>query len=356
MTPFAIASLFASVFGAIVLWEQLEDQYAGENLSLEPSGPSSSPAREPNRKEGAVQTEEETETPGSGGISSAELERQLKGSRTRCTTLERERERYKGKVKSLEEQLVRCREEQGRLRGVVREKASEIGVVRRELAALRRASVVGEELGVKLKEQLEKGDQLKIQLRRVSDMHEQSNQRLVAELEESRAEVKRQSLVIGSLQESLESALEQAQRKSGAVDELEAELGQLRKEVGKYEDKWETVVGTVGEELAATKKELEARNAEIRVLREQHGDMERRVGQDTEEIGQLRSSLVAAKAREEDLKTQLSHRSEDSEGLREVLEEVRHALEEQKVTPAHEHHRSRISLLMESVRQHVGKW
>ena len=272
MTPFAIASLFASVFGAIVLWEQLEDQYAGEGLSLDPSAPSSSSAPESNRKEGAVQTEEET---GSGSVSDAGLEQamrdvegQLKGSRTRCTTLERERERYKGRVKSLEEQLVRSREEQGRLRGVVREKASELGAVRRELAALKRASAVGEELGVKLKEQLEKGDQLKIQLRRVSDMHEQSHQRLLAELEESQAEVKRQSLVIGSLQESLDSALEQAQRKSSVVDELEAELDQLRKEVGKYEDKWETVVGTVGEELGATKKELEARDAEIRVLRE----------------------------------------------------------------------------------------
>ena len=43
--------------------------------------------------------------------------------------------------------------------------------------------------------------------------------------------MKRQLLVIASLQESLDSALEQAKRISGVVDELEAELGQLKKEV-----------------------------------------------------------------------------------------------------------------------------
>lgn len=80
------------------------------------------------------------------------------------------------------------------------------------------------------------------------------------------------------------------------------------------------------ERLAATNKELEARDVEIRVLREHHGD-ERRISRDTEEIGHSRSSLVAAKA-PEDLKMSLG--SEDSEGLRQVLEEVRHASEEQK--------------------------
>lgn len=350
MTPFAIASLFASVFGAIVLWEQLEEQYAGDDVSLDLAPP------ETNKREGAIQTEEETETP------HAELEKairdaqsQLKGFRTRYTTLERERERYKGRVKSLEEQLVRSREEQGRLRGVVREKAGELGGVRKELEALRRTSGAGEELGAKLKEQLERAEQLKKQLRRESDMHEQSHQRLVDELEDSQAEVKRQSLVIGSLQESLDSALDQAMRKGKVVDELEVEFGRLRKEVAEYEAKWE-VVGTVGEELAATKKEVEARDAEIRVLREQHGDMERRVSQAAEEAAQLRSSLVAAKAREEDLRRQLGG-LEDSQGLREVLEVVRHALEEQKGTLGTQaHHRSRLSLVMESLRHHVGKW
>ena len=62
--------------------------------------------------------------------------------------LERESERYKGKAKSLEAQPVRSREEQGRLRGVVVEKASELGVVRRVLGALRRTGMAGEELGV----------------------------------------------------------------------------------------------------------------------------------------------------------------------------------------------------------------
>lgn len=359
MTPFAIAGLFASVFGAIAFWEQLEDQYAGDDLSLDPSSPYSSSALEPNKQETAVQTDEDMETT-DRGVSDAELknsmrdvEGQLKGSRTRCTTLERERERYKGKVKSLEEQLLRSREEQGRLRGIVREKASELGIVRREVAALRRTSGLGDGLGVKLKEQLEKADQLRSQLRRVSDIHEESNQRLVAELEESQVEVKRQSLVIDSLRESLESAVEQAKRKSRVVDELEVELDQLRKEVKEYENRWDKVVGTVGEDLASTKKALEAGDEENRVLREQHGEMERRLGQATEEIAQLRSSLVAAKAREEDLKSQLGG-LEGSEGLREVLEEVRHALEEQKGTPAHQ--RSRLSLLVESVRRRVDKW
>jgi len=352
MTPFAIAGLFASVFGAIAFWEQLEDQYAVDDLSLDPSAPYSSAMLEPNKQETSVQTEEddsdaESKKAGRG------VDGQLKGSRTRRTTLERERERYKGKVKSLEEQLLRSREEQGRLRGIVREKASELGIVRREVAALKRANGLGEGLGLKLKEQLEKADQLKSQLRRVSDIHEESNQRLVAELEESQVEVKRQSLVIGSLQESLESAVDQAKRKGRVVDELEGELDQLRKEVKEYENKWEKVVGTVGEDLASTKKVMEARDEEIRVLREQHGEMEHRVNQATEEIAQLRSSLVAAKAREEDLKSQLGG-SEDTHGLREVLEEVRHALEEQKGTPAH--HRSRLSLLVESVRHRVEKW
>jgi len=359
MTPFAIAGLFASVFGAIAFWEQLEDQYAGDDLSLDPSSPYYSSMLEPNKQETAIQTEEDMET-ANRGVSDVELkkavrdvESQLKGTRTRCTTLERERERYKGKVKSLEEQLLRSREEQGRLRGIVREKASELGIVRREVAALRRTSGFGEDLGVKLKEQLEKADQLKSQLRRVSDIHEESNHRLVAELEESQVEVKRQSLLIGSLQESLESAVDQAKRKTRVVDELEGELDQLRKEVKEYESKWVVVVGTVGEDLASTKKVLEARDEEIRVLREQHGEMERRVSQATEEMAQLRSSLVAAKAREEDLKSKLSG-LEDSQGLREVLEEVRHALEDQKSTPAH--HRSRLSLLVESVRHRVEKW
>jgi len=359
MTPFAIAGLFASVFGAIAFWEQLEDQYAGDDLSLDPSSPYYSSMLEPNKQETAVQTQEDMETT-DRGVSDVELKKavrdvegQLKGTRTRCTTLERERERYKGKVKSLEEQLLRSREEQGRLRGIVREKASELGIVRREVAALRRTSGFGEDLGVKLKEQLERADQFKSQLKRVSDIHEESNHRLVAELEESQVEVKRQSLLIGSLQESLESAVDQAKRKSRVVDELEGELDQLRKEVKEYESKWVVVVGTVGEDLASTKKVLEARDEEIRVLREQHGEMERRVSQATEEMAQLRSSLVAAKAREEDLKSKLSG-LEDSQGLREVLEEVRHALEDQKSTPAH--HRSRLSLLVESVRHRVEKW
>jgi len=160
-------------------------------------------------------------------------------------------------------------------------------------------------------------------------------------------------LVIGSLQESLESAVDQAKRKSRVVDELEGELDQLRKEIKEYESKWVGVVGTVGEDIASTKRVLEARDEEIRVLREQHGEMERRVSQATEEMTQLRSSLVAAKAREEDLKSQLSG-LEDSQGLREVLEEVRHALEDKKGTPAH--HRSRLSLIVESVRRRVEKW
>jgi len=359
MTPFAIAGLFASVFGAIAFWEQLEDQYAGDDLSLDPSAPYSSLMPGRNKQETAIQTEEDMETT-DRGVSDGELKKpvrdvegRLKGSRTRCTTLERERERYKGKVKSLEEQLLRSREEQGRLRGIVREKASELGIVRREVAALRRASGSGEDLGVKLKEQLERADQLKSQLRRVSDIHEESNHRFVAELEESQVEVKRQSLVIGSLQESLESAVDQAKRKSRVVDELEGELDQLRKEIKEYESKWVVVVGTVGEDIASTKRVLEARDEEIRVLREQHGEMERRVSQATEEMTQLRSSLVAAKAREEDLKSQLSG-LEDSQGLREVLEEVRHALEDKKGTPAH--HRSRLSLIVESVRRRVEKW
>ena len=68
----------------------------------------------------------------------------------------------------------------------------------------------------------------------------------------------------------------------------------------------------VGEELADTKKEFEARDAEIRVPCEHHGDMERQVCRNTEEIGHLRSSLVAVKA-PEDLKMSLG--SEDSEGF-----------------------------------------